>query len=320
MQVFPTGPYVYRGLFLRLEHWQSLATLSDRLDFIDDREPWRALYDHPDKLIVISAAFDSALLLDYRESDEQPAVLAISDLDLPETAIALPSVEDFLMRLRRFGIPAVEQKNDVGDPRISARLSDAASFWIADGATGPVDPSILGAFIATWGFQVYGLPEAIEQLYETQDGGRIRFRFAPPQAVNAHGYAIRNPSATTWNDVFPGGWRRMENWQSFEDFRARHKLALSQDLHEFTGRVTFASPGTEPSILRIFVIGEHFSGPNPTITLLDMSSDFFNRNRHILTVVHDPQTDRFEILFGPVMVDNIYHGLHQTMRALKAEL
>lgn len=320
LEVFPSGPYVDSGAFLRLEHWVSLATLSDRLDFIDDRQPWRGLHDQPEKLVVISAAFDSALLLDYRKDDERPAVLAVADLDLPETAIAFPTVEDFLTRLRRFGDAAAEAKNEIGDRRISPRLSDAASFWVADDSIGPVDPATVDAFIETWGFQTFGLPETISQLYATQDGGQVRFRFAAPQKVNAHGYVNADPSAKSWNDVFPGGLRPMAQWESFEAWRAQHKLAVGQDLHEFTERVKPASDDADAVTLRLFVIGDHVSESRRTITLLDMSSDYFNRNRDLLTAVHDPKTDRFRIVFGPVMVDNIYHGLHQTVRALKAEL
>jgi hypothetical protein len=320
LEVFPSGPYVDPGAFLRLEHWVSLATLSDRLDFIDDRKPWRGLHDQPGKLVVISAAFDSALLLDYRKDDERPAVLAMADLDLPETAIAFPTVEDFLARLRRFGNAAAEAKNEIGDRRISTRLSDAASFWVADASIGSVDPTTVDAFIETWGFQTFGLPETISQLYATQDGGQVRFRFAAPQKVNAHGYVNADPSAKTWIDVFPGGLRPMAQWQSFEAWRAQHKLAVGQDLHDFTGRVKPTSDDADAVTLRLFVIGDHVTGSRRTITLLDMSSDYFNRNRDLLTAVHDPKTDRFRIVFGPVMVDNIYHGLHQTVRALKAEL
>lgn len=320
LEVFPSGPYVDQGAFLRLEHWVSLATLSDRLDFIDDRQPWRALHDEPEKLIVISAAFDSALLLDYRKDDDRPAVLAVPDLDLPETALAFPSVEDFLARLRRFGNPAFEAKRDIGDPRVSTRLSDAASFWVADKAVGPVDPATVDAFIKAWGFQTFGLPETIRELYERQDGGRVRFRFAAPQIVNAHGYTNSDPSANTWNDVFPGGLHPMARWQPFDAWRAQHQLALGQDPHDFTGRVKPAMDDADSVAVRLFVIGDHDSGSRRTITLLDLSSDYFNRNRDILTAVHDPKTDRFRIVFGPVMVDNVYHGLHQAVRALKAEL
>ncbi len=320
LQVFPSGPYIEQGALLRLEHWVSLATLSDRLDFIDDRQPWGALHDDPEKLVVISAAFDSALLLDYRKDDDRPAVLAVADLDLPESAVAFPTVEDFLNRLRRFGNPAAEAKSEIGDPRISSRLSDVASFWVVDDAIGPVDPATVDAFIASWDFRTFGLPETIRQIYETQDGGRVRFRFAAPQKRNPHGYTNTDPSARIWNDVFPGGLLPMACWQPFEAWRAQHQLALGQDPQDFTGRVKSASDDSDAVTVRLFVIGDHVSGSRRTITLLDLSSDYFNRNRNILTAVHEPETDRFKIVFGPVMVDNIYHGLHQTVRALKAEL
>ncbi len=185
--VFPTGPYGHQGFFLSLEHWVSLATLSDRLHFVDNRSPWRRLYDQPEKLIVISAAFDSALMLDYRESSTVPSVLAIQDLDMPTTGQSFPHVENFLLRLRRYGLPEWDEKSDIGDDRISARGLDTESFWFNDADRHPVEPVVLQSFVKKWGFESFGLPRALAELYEKQNGGAVRFRFAPPQVTNVHG-------------------------------------------------------------------------------------------------------------------------------------
>ncbi|MEL6921466.1 MAG: SMI1/KNR4 family protein, partial [Pseudomonadota bacterium] len=160
LKIFPDGPYIQAGAFLKLEQWVSLATLSDRLDFIDERTPWRDLHAEPEKLIVISAAFDSALMLDYRQQTKGPAVISIPDLDDPTTAHAFSDVEAFLTRLRGFGIPKFEKTAEIGDERISTRLSDAESFWFIDDSRGPVEKATLDAFVERHGFQTFGLPSA----------------------------------------------------------------------------------------------------------------------------------------------------------------
>ena len=203
LHVFPTGPYVYAGLFSKLEHFASLATLSDRLEFVDGRTPWRDLYDLPDKLIVISAAYDSAILLDYRQGDT-PAVIAVEDLDALDAVITFPTAEAFVNRLRQFGVPKAEEKNEIGDDRISARGSDATTFWL-DSAAAPVEDAALQAFKQKWGYENHGLPNAIKGIYLQANGGPVRFRFAPPQQINAYGHAVTDMPAKRWIDVFPNG-------------------------------------------------------------------------------------------------------------------
>ncbi|MEL6436692.1 MAG: SMI1/KNR4 family protein, partial [Pseudomonadota bacterium] len=320
IQVFPDGPYIQPGTFLKLEQWVTLATLSDRLDFIDNRTPWRDLHDEPERLIVISAAFDSALMLDYRDGKDSPGVISIPDLDDPHANHVFPDVETFLTRLRQYGRPAFEEKNEIGDTRISTRLSNADSFWLPDDSIGPVERATIDAFIEEWGFQTFGLPTALKRIYETQNGGRVCYRFAPPQQVNASGYTMTDVSAEAWNDVFPDGLLPMEDWRSFEAWRAEQNLAIWQEPTDFTSRIQSPIGDDDSLTIRTFVIGEHGSAAKRTVTLLDMSSDFFNRNQHIMTVEYDASADRFEIIFGPIYVDNVYNGLHKTMRALKAEL
>lgn len=321
LHVFPTGPYVKPGLFSKLDQFVSLASLSDRLHFVDNRTPWRNIFEVPEKLIVISAAFDSAILLDYRGSDD-PTLLAIEDIDNPDTAIVFPNVKTFLGRLRQFGIPTVEAKNEIGDDRISARSSDTGTFWMPNDARAPVASSVLTTFIETWDYKLFGLPKVIKAIYEQQNGGAVRFRFAAPQKINVHGHAMRDLSAPVWVNVFPDGLMPMEDWQPFDDWRKERGLALDQSLYDFANRIhpPYGEEDSDKVKLDLFVIGDHKSQATSTVTLLDMSSDFFNRNRDIMTVCHDKETDRFDIIFGPIMCDNIHSGLHQTVKALKADV
>lgn len=320
LHIFPTGPYVYAGQLSKVEHFATLATLSDRLDFIDGRTPWRELYDAPDKLIVISAAFDSALMLDYRNGDA-PAVLAISDLDQPADQVVFPTVTEFLTRLRRYGVPKRDLRNEIGDERISARSSDATAFWL-DGAAPAVTEAELRAFTDQWGYTTHGLPAAIKALYQQANGGPVRFRFAPPQQMNAYGHAITDRAAPRWVDVFPNGLLPMQNWRPLDDWRRQQGLATQQSLYDFTSRIAepVSAQAGEALKLGLFVIGDHSNQTPPMVTVLDLSEDYFNRNRHVLTLRYDAVADRFEIAFGPIMSDHASAGLHAALKALKSDL
>lgn len=114
----------------------------------------------------------------------------------------------------------------------------------------------------------------------------------------------------------------IEQWRPFEAWRAEHGIALEQSLFEFTSRISEPLGEDAQKALKsgLFVIGDHSTQGTYMVTLLDMTEDFFDRNRHVLTLLYDAQTDRFEIAFGPIMSDNVYSGLHQSLRALKSDL
>ena len=106
LKIFAKGPYVSAGHFLKVEDWVSLGELSDRLEFHESLRPWKEIHENSEKLIVMSAAYEGAILLDYREGDENPRVVSFPDLFEPESAIRFDSVQDFLDRLRRYDFPA----------------------------------------------------------------------------------------------------------------------------------------------------------------------------------------------------------------------
>jgi len=322
---FPSGPYTRDPFFGELDTWISLATLSDRLDFIDERPEWKILHNNADQLIVIAAAFDQAIVFDYRESLERPSVIAFADLDDPKTGYSYPSVETFISQLRKFGDPQRDEQNEIGDSRISSRTGNPETFWMSRSIHDevvqkrtPVDPDSITAFNTQWGFELLGLPSAIEALYHVQNGGAVRYRFAPPGSTGPTGYPNTDKTAREWNDVFPGGLLPMEKWVTFDEWRAQHKLANEQPLADLVHKIDIT--GDKDTKLHLFVIGEHKSAESRSLTLLDMSSDFFNRNQHLSTVEYDPIEGRFNLIFGQVMVDNIYHGFFMQLSALKSEL
>lgn len=67
-----------------LEYIVSLATLSDRIEFPSGETPWRQRHPGSDRLMVLEADHDRAVLLDYRDGPD-PAVLAVTDLGRPLT-------------------------------------------------------------------------------------------------------------------------------------------------------------------------------------------------------------------------------------------
>lgn len=67
-----------------LEYIVSLAALSDRIEFPPGETPWRQRHPGADRLMVLEADHDRAVLLDYRDGAD-PAVLAVTDLGRPLT-------------------------------------------------------------------------------------------------------------------------------------------------------------------------------------------------------------------------------------------
>ena len=106
----PRSPFPGRyseGALLPLLTWVSLAELSERLSF-PEATPYAQLHESPERLIVVSASFDSALLLDYRGRDE-PLVLHCPDLTRPETCVDLAAADAFLKALRQRASPYLNE-------------------------------------------------------------------------------------------------------------------------------------------------------------------------------------------------------------------
>lgn len=85
-----------------LEYVVTLAELSSRIRFPAGETPWAQRHPDADRLVVLEADHDRALLLDYRDrADDDPAVLAVTDLALPTSAaLRFESVAEMLGRLR----------------------------------------------------------------------------------------------------------------------------------------------------------------------------------------------------------------------------
>lgn len=186
--------------------WVTLRELSDRLAFTPGYAPWAELWEGAGRLVVVSAAFDTALMLDYREEDE-PQVLHVANLDDPATARGLGSVPEFLASLRGRVTP-YERDKPMGDPRLSARAPRPETFWTPAPGAGAED-----ADIEAQEGRLGALPALLKDWMRVRNGGAPRFRYMPPVRPNAHGYLNPVISAEEWIDVFPDGLPPMEDWR-----------------------------------------------------------------------------------------------------------
>ena len=66
-----------------LEYVVTLTVLSDRIGFAPNEIPWSRKHSGPDRLVVLEADHDRAVLLDYRDRLDDPAVLVVNDLNRP---------------------------------------------------------------------------------------------------------------------------------------------------------------------------------------------------------------------------------------------
>lgn len=85
-----------------LEYVVTLAVLSDRIDFAPSETPWGRMHPGADRLVVLEADRERAVLLDYRNRpDNDPAVLVVDDLSRPlAEALRFERFDDLLARLR----------------------------------------------------------------------------------------------------------------------------------------------------------------------------------------------------------------------------
>lgn len=87
-----------------LEYVVSLETLSGRIRLPPGVTPWAEKLRDARRLVVLEADHDRALLLDYREGTNDPAVLIADDLSAGDASayLRVESVDEFFRRLRRF--------------------------------------------------------------------------------------------------------------------------------------------------------------------------------------------------------------------------
>ncbi|CAN5410893.1 hypothetical protein BH11ACT6_BH11ACT6_09090 [soil metagenome] len=85
-----------------LDYVVTLAVLSDRIAFAPNEIPWGRKHPGSDRLVVLEADHDRAVLLDYRDRlDNDPAVLVVDDLGRPlGEALRFERFDDLLAQLR----------------------------------------------------------------------------------------------------------------------------------------------------------------------------------------------------------------------------
>ena len=302
-RVVPLVDYPPRGVLAPVEKWVSLRALSDRLDFVGDQKPWSQIWLRPERLIVLSAARDGALMLDYRDG-ESPAVLWAPDLDDPSKAVRYKSAGKYLASLRAAGAPGSAIPDFLGDPRLSARTMSEEAFWRDVGAQEPVSSASLKAFEIRFG---QPLGKELAALLALQNGGAPRFRFLSPA-----GTGVRE-----WVDLFPGGVAPIEQWSSFDLWREEAGLALGQEAVDLAAPEFVHAAELRPQLV---VIGAQRNGEQAALTLLDASTTAFRSAMHLLRVDYDREAGAFGISLPHRAASYAPDGVFRQLRALRAEL
>ncbi|MEM6733061.1 MAG: SMI1/KNR4 family protein, partial [Myxococcota bacterium] len=187
----------------------TLAELSDRLEFSRSAVQWRRLWPNADRLLVLSAHFESALMLDYRDADA-PTVLWVENLDRPSgTTLRWSSFDALLDELRhparsRWGI-----SSPLGDITLSALRSRPDT--LLDTTRPGVDEARRQAAEERLALR---LPTVLRDAYVQHDGGRVVFNYLPPQIVNPHGYRNFAPQQPEWEPLFAGALRELAEIQT----------------------------------------------------------------------------------------------------------
>ncbi len=310
---FPGELYTNKTL-LPLSSWITLQELSGRLDFQGERS-YRELYEGAGRLIVIAASYDQALLLDYRDVQDVQ-VLFVPDLMVPEMIIQLNSPEHFLDSLRqKKQVNALNPFDTVAltDQRLSPRVSHRESFWIKDTDRHGVLDDALDAAKERFG---KAIPDEVATLMKKQNGGRVRFRYAPSigNRQDQIGRPMNDASVKDWLDMFPGGVRPIEKWMKFSDFRATYNIALDQDFCEHLMPEMY----TEPDVTeRLIVIG---SDDMKALTLLDLSESYFKSTPFLSRADYNTEKDEYQLVIAPITITHYTSGVFALLRARRDEL
>lgn len=310
----PRSPFAGRyavGTLLPLSAWVSLAELSGRLSF-PEATPYAQLHESPERLIVISASFDAALMLDYRGAGE-PSVLYCPDLMRPETCVDLGPVDAFLGALRQRANPGPDDGLPVADPSLSPRIATSDTFWMPDTAAAGVTDETLAQFAERFGAEV---PPDFASLLKKQNGGKVRFRYAPPtdESRDPMGGLRSDPHNLEWIDIFPGGIWPVEDWIGFSGFRRKHGRAADQDpRYDLMPEMRSEIDVTE----RLIVIGA--DGP-AAITLLDLSQGAFKKSMVLSRADHVAETDRYRLAVVPMTTRKSRDGVFPALRARMDEI
>ncbi|MGH1467517.1 MAG: SMI1/KNR4 family protein [Bdellovibrionales bacterium] len=214
------------GRLLGVHRWVSLEELSGRLDFVHGLPMWSEIWKGADKLIVISAKFDSALMLDYR-LEREPRVIYAPNLDEPENILSLGKVKSFLESLRAEKEPHW-QGAPIGDESLSPRSLSLDCFWVLERCQ-KIDAQTIENYEKLWECK---LPAKLKEWMLVHDGGTVRFRYLPPVKPNLYGHLNPTPEVETWVDILPDGILPIEKWALLEDWRREHAEGFGEALRQ----------------------------------------------------------------------------------------
>ncbi|MEC5128220.1 SMI1/KNR4 family protein [Verrucomicrobiales bacterium BCK34] len=308
----PFSGHLYSvGGLLPLESWITLDEFSSRLDFKGEK-PYKEIHSSPERLIVIAASYDTALLLDYRER-MNPTVVYHHDLNDPDNGIMLGTTSGFLSSLRRRQSPYYNDPSPMTDVRLSPRVANPDSFWHPNPGTEGASEETLKQANGRIG---KAIPDQIAGLLKKQNGGTPVFRFLPPvgERKDPMGKPLADSSQNRWADLFPGGILPVGKWMTFHDFRKVRNIALEQDIRETLMPEMMTEPNVEE---RLLVIGHR---GKQAITLLDLSEGSFSRTPYLSRADYSEENDEYRLTIAPLSTNHYTHGAIQLLRAKIDEL
>ncbi|MFV0277459.1 MAG: SMI1/KNR4 family protein [Parahaliea sp.] len=230
-ELYPFPEHYLAGV----QSWLSLRELSGRLEFAEGDRPWAERWPDSEHLVVMSASYDRALLLDYRQGARQtenqegePRVLSARNLDDPAAVVDLGTPADFVRALRAEQNPHWGSA-PVGDPRLSARSAAAPTFWMPGPPAGAVGEEQLASAVERLGLV---LPQTLVSWLGVSNGGAVRFRYQPPLRPNPAGYLNPVPTEREWIDLFPDGIAPLERWQTLADWNSAHGEDFGEALRQ----------------------------------------------------------------------------------------
>ncbi|MFV0477904.1 MAG: SMI1/KNR4 family protein [Parahaliea sp.] len=277
----PSGDrlYPFPGAYLMgVDYWLSLQDLSDRLEFVDSQIPWAQSWPSSQDILVISASYDRALLLDYRSDLQQPRVLYTTNLDIPEQALDLGNVEQFLLSLRAERKPHWSF-SPIGDVRLSARRSSAAAFWVEGDNGSGLSQEQVEVAQERLGMR---LPQTVTDCMKVSNGGAVRFRYQPPLAPNAAAYLNPVPLAPEWIDLFPNPVLPMARWQRLSEWNRAHAEDFGDALRQKGYSQYVGDDFGDPERVLVIAEGQNY------LNLIDFSRENNPDNAHLVLLHKEP--------------------------------
>ncbi len=294
--------------FLPLGKWVTLSEYSKRIDF-QGAKAYADYYNNPHNYIVLFGQYDSALMLKYSDN-KPPHIILMPNITDPETEFDLGDVETFLRSIRRRDQSGQFDANLINDLRLSPQCHSSQTFWIKYPKKFGATETDLKEFETRFG---EGIPKPFEVLLTVQNGGEVRFRYAPAIGDGSvawqFGTPRNNPHMSDWEDMFPGGILPIAEWLLYKDWRQKYKIAQKQDYK----KTLIPDIHTDKFKDRLIVIGA--SPDHHTVTLMDLSEGTFSRMPTLGLARYIAKDDAFYFSIAPTSITHVAQGIFGHLRA-----